>query len=308
MSPLAERILEGDPRALARGLSAVENRFPGADGLLAELHDPSRSVLRVGITGSPGAGKSTLASCIAESLRQAGSSVAILAIDPSSPFSGGAILGDRIRMHGHHHDPRIFIRSMASRGALGGLAPAVFDALTLLEASGRDAILIETAGVGQGEVDVVQLAATVAVVITPSLGDDIQAAKAGIMEIADLFVINKADLPGADEVERQILAMISLIPHGQPRPPVVRTDARNCEGIGELVKTLREAGTGKPTAAYWKTRLLERIAGEMRSMLASGSPLGAELEEAAGQIADGTLNPHTFVRDFLRGLRRQWGP
>ena len=201
---------------------------------------PTSGPQRFGITGPPGAGKSTLVDCIARHLRSDGASVGILAVDPSSPFSGGAILGDRVRMQRHHGDSGVFIRSMAARGELGGLAPAVGDALVLLEAAGRDAVMIETAGVGQSEVDVVHLAATVAVVLTPASGDDIQAAKAGIMEIADVFVINKADQPGADELERQILAMISLIPPGQPnrpscaRRPAAATVSRNwsrpCDG------------------------------------------------------------------------------
>ena len=308
VSPLARRIRDGDRRALARGLSAVENRLPGAEDLLRELHAPARSVLRVGITGPPGAGKSTLADCIVERLRSEGSAVAILAVDPSSPFTGGAILGDRVRMQRHHSDPGVFIRSMASRGELGGLAPSVAEALTLLDAAGFDAVLIETAGVGQSEVDVVQLAGTVAVVLTPTLGDDVQVAKAGIMEIADVFVINKADLPGADELERQILAAISLIPPGRPAPPVLRTAAHRGEGIGDLVGALRESRGSRTGHAYWKRRLLERVSSEVRAMLASESALGAELDSAAGAVAAGTLNPYSFVSDFVRRLRRQWNP
>lgn len=308
MSRLAERISAGDERALARGLSAVENRLPGADELLAELHDAPGKAMRVGITGAPGAGKSTLVDCIVDRLRQAGSTVAILAVDPSSPFSGGAILGDRVRMLRHHEDRGVFIRSMASRGQLGGLAPAVGDALTLLEASGRDAVLVETAGVGQSEVDVVQVADAVAVVLTPSLGDGIQAAKAGIMEIADLFVINKVDQPGAAALEREILASISLIPPGHPRPPVLRTVANRCEGITELVRALQGIGRRGASPDYWKWRILERISGEVRAILESGPALGKELDRAAEEIAAGTLNPYSYVRELAEQLRGQWSP
>ena len=308
MNRLAARIRSGDRRALARGLSAVENRAQGADDLLAVLHAPEPTALRIGITGAPGAGKSTLVDCVAKRIRGQGATVAILAVDPSSPFSGGAILGDRVRMQRHHGDPGVFIRSMAARGQLGGLGPAVVDALALLEASGFDAVVIETAGVGQSEVDVAQLAATVAVVLVPTLGDDIQAAKAGIMEIADLFVINKADLPGADELERQVLAMTSLIPDGQLQPPILRTVATRCEGVEALVDELKRAGQAGTGAAYWKRLLLGRISGELRSMLASGPDWGADLDRAAEAVASGELNPYTYLRDALGRLRQQWKP
>ncbi len=308
MNRLAERIRAGDRRALARGLSAVENKTPGADELLASLHTAESRALRIGVTGAPGAGKSTLVDCAARRFRDNGETVAILAVDPTSPFSGGAILGDRVRMQRHHNDPGVFIRSMASRGQLGGLGPAVIDALALLEAFGVDAVIIETAGVGQSEVDVVQLASTVAVLLVPTLGDDIQAAKAGIMEIADLFVINKADLPGADELERQVLAMTALIPEGNTRPPIVRTVASRCEGVDAFVDQVREAGLAGMNAAYWKRMLLERIGGEMKSMIGSGPALGADLDRAAEAIAAARLNPYTYVREVLDRLRQQWKP
>ena len=303
---LAGRIRRGEPRALARALSAVENRSAGIDELLAELHDPDCAALRIGITGPPGTGKSTLVDCIARQLRRDGASVGILAIDPSSPFSGGAILGDRVRMQRHHGDSGVFIRSMASRGELGGLAPAVGDALTLLEAAGRDAVVIETAGVGQSDVDVVQLAGSVAVVLTPALGDDIQAAKAGIMEIADVFVINKADQPGADELERQILAMTSLIPAGRPRPPVLRTSAIRCEGISELVNALRQTGHVPADPAYWKRQLLKRLGGELQAMLRDGAALGVDLDQAAKAIAAGELNPYAYAAEVRGRFKQQW--
>ena len=308
MNQLAERIRAGDRRALARGLSAVENNAPGADELLASLHTAESRALRIGVTGAPGSGKSTLVDCATRRFRDDGATVAILAVDPSSPFSGGAILGDRVRMQRHHNDPGVFIRSMASRGQLGGLGPAVVDSLTVLEAFGADAVIVETAGVGQSEVDVVQLATTVAVVLVPTLGDDIQAAKAGIMEIADLFVINKADLPGANELERQVLAMISLIPGGKARPPIVRTVATRCEGVDAFVDQVREAGFARMDAPYWKRMLLERIGGEMKSMLGSGRALGADLDRAAEAIAAARLNPYAYLRDVLDRLRQQWKP
>ena len=307
MSPLAQRIAAGDARALARGLSLVESRLPGSDALLAELYDHSRQGLRVGVTGPPGAGKSTLVDCIATRLRSEDATVAILAVDPSSPFSGGAVLGDRVRMLRHNEDSGVYIRSMAARGQVGGLAPAVADALTVLEAAGHDAVLIETAGVGQSEVDIVQVAGTVAVVLTPALGDDIQAAKAGIMEIADLFVLNKADLPGADEMERQILAATMLNPPGQPRPPVLRTVALRCEGVAEVVGALRGARSPSAGSGYWKRRILDRVAAELGAMLAADAVFGRELERAAAGVAAGTVNPHEYIRGTLERLRREWG-
>ena len=306
MSALADQIRRGDSRALARGLTLIENRAPEADSLLVDLHRPGPGALRIGVTGAPGVGKSTLVDRIATEMRHGGSQVAILAVDPSSPFSGGAVLGDRVRMQRHHADPGVFIRSMASRGELGGLAPAVSDALTLLEASGRDAVLIETAGVGQSEIDVVQVAGTIAVVLAPATGDDIQAAKAGIMEIADLFVINKADQPGAEELERQLLAMISLTPEGRPKPPVLRASAMRCEGIGELVAEIRTAESRRPGADYWKRVLRRRIEGEFRGLLAAGRVPGLDLDAAAKAVAAGTLNPYTYARQVLEQLQREW--
>ena len=195
---------------------------------------------------------------------------------------------------------------MASRGQLGGLAPAVGDALVLLEAGGRDAVLIETAGVGQSEVDVVQLAGTVAVVLTPAAGDDIQAAKAGIMEVADIFVVNKADQPGADELERQILAMTSLIPPGKPKPPVLRTSALLGEGIGELVEALQKTGHTPSDPAYWKRLLVKRLGGELQAMLLDGTALGDDLDQAAKAIAAGELNPYAYTKEILGRFKQQW--
>ena len=308
MSSLADRIRDGDARALARGLSLVENRAPESDELLVALHGARRDTLCIGFTGAAGVGKSTLVDQVASHLRQEGHTIAILAIDPSSPFTGGAVLGDRVRMQRHHDDPHLFIRSMASRGDLGGLAPAVSDALTLLEASHHDAILIETAGVGQSEVDVMHVAATVAVLLTPGLGDDVQAAKAGIMEIADIFVVNKSDFPGADELERQLLAMISLIPDDCAKPPVLRTSAIRGDGVPELVSALREAGSAQRSADYWKWRMIEKISSEIRTGLAPGGDFGLDLDRAAEDVSAGRLNPHAYIKQVLDKLRKNRKP
>ncbi len=287
----------GSPRALARVLSEVENRGPRADALLAELFEGPAPARRIGVTGAPGVGKSTLVDRAARHLRADGRTVAVLAVDPTSPFSGGALLGDRVRMQGRHDDSGIFIRSMATRGALGGLAPAVGDAIAVLEAFGSDVIIIETVGVGQAEVDIVQLADVVCVVLTPSMCDDIQAAKAGIMEIADVFAVNKADQPGAERLEQQIRSMLSLLPAGMPHPRIVRTVATADDGLVGLVEALLRAPRGHDAAKiYWRRRLLERISEGLLNSLVSGPLAGELLDRAAEDVASGKLNPYEFVR------------
>jgi LAO/AO transport system kinase len=206
---LVRRIRGGEIRALSRAISTVEDHTPESIALLKALFPYSGSAMLLGLTGSPGAGKSTLVDQVARVYRKQGKTIGIVAVDPTSPFSGGAILGDRIRMSSHHADAGIFIRSMATRGSLGGLASTTADVATVLDASGRDIVMIETVGVGQDEVDIVRLADVTIVVLVPGMGDDVQTIKAGIMEIADIFVINKADRDGAERVEREIRAMQS---------------------------------------------------------------------------------------------------
>ena len=239
MQDWASRIREGDVRALARAATGVENRDPRALALLRELAPDVGHARVVGITGPPGAGKSTLVDAIARELRVQGKTVAIVAVDPSSRISGGAILGDRIRMQQHHADPGIFIRSMATRGSVGGLARNTADIVRLMDASGRDWILIETVGVGQDEVEIAGLAQVTVVVLVPGAGDDVQAIKAGIMEIADVFALNKADLPGADRVEMDLHAEAG-------NAPVIRTVATTGDGVPALIAACEarfEAGT-----------------------------------------------------------------
>jgi LAO/AO transport system kinase len=223
-----------DERSLARIATGIENRDPRALETLASL--PPGHARIIGITGPPGAGKSSLVSAIAAAIRTQGKTIAVVAVDPSSRATGGALLGDRIRMQQHHADPGIFIRSMASRGGAGGLARATADMAHLMDAAGRDYVLIETVGVGQDEVAVADIAQVTIVVLVPGMGDDIQTIKAGIMEIADVFVINKSDLPGADRVERELQAMLSLTEG--PKPPIVRTVATEGTGVAELLETV----------------------------------------------------------------------
>ncbi len=231
-----DKILAGDTRALARAATWIENQKPEAESLLKELAPRTGRALIVGITGPPGAGKSTLCDQLTHKLRQRNKTVAILAVDPTSPYSGGALLGDRIRMLHHHADPGVFIRSMATRGWLGGLGRATAEMTQLLDAAGYDVVIVETVGVGQDEVEIARVADVTVVVLVPGTGDDVQAIKAGIMEIADVFVINKADLPGADKLETELKASLSRI------PTIVRTIASEGNGIEEALAAIEKCG------------------------------------------------------------------
>jgi LAO/AO transport system kinase len=300
LTPWIDKIRHGEPRALARALSEVEDRGPQADALLRELFPYSGKSWRLGVTGAPGAGKSSLVNRLAAHLRKDGKSVAILAVDPTSPFTGGSILGDRIRMQSHHADPGVFIRSMATRGSLGGLAPATVDALVVLEAAGRDVVIVETVGVGQAEVDVVKLAGIVSVVLTPAMGDDIQTLKAGVLEIADVLVINKVDQPGADRVQQQLEAMLATAPGSDP-PPIVRTVATEDQGIGAWLEALRSRGHGAAVAGmYWRERLLAMLGQRMLERVVGRVIPEEELSEAARQVARRERNPYDFVGEVAR--------
>ena len=295
-----EKIRQGDPRALARGLSEVENRGPQAENLLRALFGFSGQAWRIGITGAPGAGKSTLVNGLVTHLRKQGRSVAVVAVDPTSPYTGGAILGDRVRMQSHHGDPGVFIRSMATRGLLGGLAPATADVIVTLEASGRDVVIIETVGVGQAEIEVVKLASAVALVLTPSMGDNVQTLKAGIMEIADVFVVNKADQPGADRIQGQLEALLSLLPAGQARPPIVRTVATDNKGPGELVNALSALPRqSERSVTAWKERLIAMVRQRLIERVVAETLDDAKIAEAAREVAERRLSPYEFVDEVI---------
>ena len=237
---LAERVLAGEGRALARAISLVENRDPEGDALVAELFPRTGKARIVGLTGPPGVGKSTLIGALTKELRSEERDVGVLSIDPSSPFTQGAVLGDRIRLADHFLDPGVFIRSMATRGSLGGLAEAALQAALLMDASGKDYVLLETVGVGQGEIDVVDHADTIVLALMPGSGDSIQALKAGVMEIPDVIVVNKCEHPLADTMVREVRAVLALGPERSWRVPVVKTEAAKGEGIEKLRATIDE--------------------------------------------------------------------
>lgn len=251
---LAQMILDGDRRALARGISLVESGLASGADLLRTLYPRAGRAVTVGVTGFPGAGKSSLVDRLIESFRGLGKNVGVIAVDPSSAFSGGAILGDRVRMMRHADDAGVFIRSMATRGSLGGLARATGEVLELLDAAGRDVILVETVGVGQDEIDIARLADVTVVVLVPGMGDDIQAIKAGILEIADLFVVNKADRDGADKLVSELQQMLALGQNERRATPILKTVATTGQGTAELLAEIR----GHLERAEMETRRRER--------------------------------------------------
>jgi LAO/AO transport system kinase len=306
-APTIERLRAGDPRALSRAITTVENRADGWSDLLKALFPHTGHARILGLTGSPGAGKSTLVDQLAKYYRKQQSSVGIIAVDPSSPYTGGAILGDRIRMQDHYADPGIYIRSMATRGSLGGLARTTADVATVLDASGRDLIMIETVGVGQDEVDIVRLADITVVILVPGMGDDVQTIKAGIMEIADIFVINKSDRDGADHVEREIRAMQSLATRSDGwTPSIVKTIASEGRGVAELASTIAAYETylkeknlaQKRTIHNWQQRLIEMLRDAMLDR-ARHQLTGEQLETYAAEIAAHQRDPYTLVEEII---------
>ncbi|MGI9183459.1 MAG: methylmalonyl Co-A mutase-associated GTPase MeaB [Solirubrobacteraceae bacterium] len=241
--PLAQRLLAGDQRALARAITLVENDDPAGWELVKEVYPHTGRAAVIGVTGPPGVGKSTLLGALTKLERERGQTVAVLSVDPSSPFTQGALLGDRIRLADHFLDPGVFIRSMANRGALGGLSEAALQAALLMDASGRDLVFVETVGVGQAEVDIIDHADTVVLVLQPGSGDSIQALKAGVMEIPDVIVVNKADHPLTDTMVREVKGVLALGPHPDWPVPIVRTEAARDEGVAELAEKLAEHRT-----------------------------------------------------------------
>ena len=304
---LAERLLAGDKRALARGISLVEDDDPEGWALVREVYPHTGAAAVVGFTGPPGAGKSTLIGALVKHQRASDRTVAVLSIDPSSPFRGGALLGDRIRLSEHFLDPGVFIRSMATRGALGGLAEAALQAALLMDAAGRDDVFLETVGVGQAEVDVIDHADSIVLVLIPGSGDSIQALKAGVMEIPDIIVVNKSDHPLTDTMVREIRGVLSLGPKTSWRVPIVKTEAARGEGIDELVETIekhREHIAAEGTLEERRARnlmneVMELAAVRLRRKLEDSLREDESVQEMLQQVVQRKLDPASAAAKLL---------
>jgi LAO/AO transport system kinase len=308
---LAERLLAGDPRAIARAISLIEDEDPSAADLVGAIFSRTGRAYLIGVTGPPGAGKSTLVDRLITQLKKpvfSSSSIGVIAVDPTSPFTGGAVLGDRLRMQAHSSDAGVFIRSMATRGHLGGLARATGDAALVLDAAGKEIVIIETVGVGQDEVDIIRTADVSIVTLVPGTGDDVQALKAGIMEIADIFVVNKADREGAERLVSSVESNLALHHYadGEWRPPIVKTVATTGQGIPELVEAIGQfrAHSLGTQAARRRTRseyrLRELVSQRFMDHLERQVLAKGELGAVVDRIAAREVDPYTAANDLLK--------
>ena len=305
---LVDRALGGDRVATAKLLSLVEQGGDGARAVVSRIYPHTGRAWSIGITGAPGAGKSTLTDALVSCLRADDIEVGVLAVDPSSPFSGGAILGDRVRMQRHSTDPGVFIRSMASRGHLGGLAVATPQSVRVLDAVGKPYVIVETVGVGQVEVEIASQADTTIVVVNPGWGDEVQAAKAGLLEVADIFVVNKADRPGVDATVSDLSGMLELAPGPAWRPPIVRTVALDGDGVGELWAAIEEHRAFLLADGGLQKRRRARLASELRALVveqvlarSGGITQGARFDAIVDDVESLAIDPYTAVDALLAG-------
>ena len=309
---LADRVLAGDPRAIARAISIIEDDAEGAAALIRQIFPRTGNAYLVGVTGPPGAGKSTLVDKLTAQIRSEGPTVGVIAVDPTSAFSGGAILGDRVRMQSHAGDAGVFIRSMATRGHLGGLARTTSEVALVLDAAGKDVVLIETVGVGQDEIDIVRTADISIVTVVPGTGDEVQALKAGIMEIADIFVVNKADREGADRTVASIEGLLALetFAEGSWRPPVVKTEATTGKGVADLLAAVTRFrahtadSRGERRRARAEYRLRELLAQRFVAHVEQHVLAAGELDRLLARISARELDPYTALDEIMtRALR-----
>jgi LAO/AO transport system kinase len=307
MTGLAEKVIAGEPRAIARLITQVENNAPDAVEVMKQIHRYAGNAHVIGVTGVMGSGKSSLILELALEYRAQGKKVGIIAIDPTSPFTGGALLGDRIRMMDLATDPGVFIRSMGTRGMIGGLTNSVYDVVEILDAAGMNVILIETVGVGQDEVDIVKIADTTLVVLMPGLGDAVQTIKAGLMEIADIFVVNKADIPGVEQTVSELEAMLDLAAHIERRTPIISTSAKEKKGIPLLIRNIAEhkeyliknKGYERRRRQRYEAELIEIIRKRLMDFIFDEDKLKGIVDCCIDQICRKELDPYTAADDIL---------